>query len=96
MPEELAQGRQLLDVRNKEELQKGYFPKASHIPLSELRQRLGELDKEQEYIVSCHSGLRSYLAERILKQAGFTVKNLDGAFSLYQAVRPDELCYPQG
>lgn len=96
LPEELAHGKQLLDVRNKEELQKGYFPKASHIPLSELRQRLDELDKEQEYIVSCHSGLRSYLAERILKQAGFTVKNLDGAFSLYQAVRPDELCYPQG
>lgn len=96
LPEELAHGKQLLDVRNKEEWQNGYFPEAIHIPLSELRQRLDELDKEQEYIVSCHSGLRSYLAERILKQAGFTVKNLDGAFSLYQAVRPDELCYPRG
>ncbi|HDT7681128.1 TPA: CoA-disulfide reductase, partial [Enterococcus faecium] len=48
----------------------------------------------QEYIVSCHSGLRSYLAERILKQSGYHVKNLDGAFSLYQTVRPEELIYP--
>ncbi|MBO0461597.1 FAD-dependent oxidoreductase [Enterococcus sp. DIV1298c] len=95
LPTELAQGKQLLDVRNKEEWQKGYFPEAVHIPLSELRHRLGELDKAQEYIVSCHSGLRSYLAERILKQNGFTVKNLDGAFYLYQAIRPEELSYPQ-
>ena len=50
-----------------------------HIPLNELRERLNELDKNQAYIVSCHSGLRSYIAERILKQAGFTVQNLDGA-----------------
>ncbi|TVW22366.1 NAD(FAD)-dependent dehydrogenase, partial [Streptococcus pneumoniae] len=36
------------------------------------------MDKKQAYIVSCHSSLRSYIAEPILKQAGFTVQNLDG------------------
>ncbi|MDG3374673.1 rhodanese-like domain-containing protein, partial [Vibrio parahaemolyticus] len=63
------------------------------IPLNDLRERLGELDQGKEYIVSCHSGLRSYLAERILKQAGFKVKNLDGAFALYKMVLPEEISY---
>ncbi len=50
----------------------------------ELRERLGELDKSQDYIVSCHSGLRSYIAERILKQAVIFCSYLDGAFARYK------------
>ncbi|EMF0450219.1 FAD-dependent oxidoreductase [Enterococcus hirae] len=95
LPEALAQGKILLDVRNEGELQNGAFKDALNIPLNDLRCRLTELDHEKEYIVSCHSGLRSYLAERILKQAGFHVQNLDGAFALYHAVRPEDLIYPE-
>lgn len=95
LPEALAQGKILLDVRNEGELQNGAFKDALNIPLNDLRCRLAELDHEKEYIVSCHSGLRSYLAERILKQAGFQVQNLDGAFALYHAVRPEDLIYPK-
>lgn len=94
LPEALVNGKVLLDVRNEGELVNGAFPNATNIPLHELRCRLSELEKNHEYIVSCHSGLRSYLAERILKQAGFHVQNLDGAFALYRAVRPNELVYP--
>lgn len=93
LKEEIAEGKKLLDVRNEPELAQGAFPNATHIPLNELRDRLSELDSSQEWIVSCHSGLRSYVAERILKQHGFHVKNLDGAFALYQAVLPEELVY---
>lgn len=93
LKEELAEGKKLLDVRNESELAQGTFPNATHIPLNELRDRLSELDPTQEWIVSCHSGLRSYVAERILKQHGFHVKNLDGAFALYHAVLPEELVY---
>lgn len=95
LPEALAQGKILLDVRNEGELQNGAFKDALNIPLNDLRCRLAELDHEKEYIVSCHSGLRSYLAERILKQAGFHVQNLDGAFALYHAVLPEDLIYPE-
>ena len=95
LSEALAQGKILLDVRNEGELQNGAFKDALNIPLNDLRCRLAELDHEKEYIVSCHSGLRSYLAERILKQAGFHVQNLDGAFALYHAVRPEGLIYPE-
>ena len=54
---------------------------------------MDKLDKNQAYIVSCHSGLRSYIAERILKQAGFTVQNLDGAYSLYKMAKPEGVEY---
>ncbi|HCS30144.1 MAG TPA: CoA-disulfide reductase [Enterococcus sp.] len=93
LKEEIAEGKKLLDVRNESELAQGAFPNATHIPLNKLRDRLSELDPSQEWIVSCHSGLRSYVAERILKQHGFHVKNLDGAFALYHAVLPEELVY---
>lgn len=91
LEDELARGKVFLDVRTLNEFQQGRLKtdKTVHIPLNELRERLDELDKEAEYIVSCHSGLRSYIAERILKQAGFAVKNLDGAYALYKMVKPE-------
>ena len=88
---ELAKGAVLLDVRNPAERANGQFKNVVSIPLNELRERLEELDKSTEYIVSCHSGLRSYIAERMLKQAGISAKNLDGAFALYRMVKPEEL-----
>ncbi|KJQ62265.1 FAD-dependent oxidoreductase [Streptococcus cristatus] len=91
LEDELARGKVFLDVRTPNEFQQGRLKadKTVHIPLNELRERLDELNKEEEYIVSCHSGLRSYIAERILKQAGFAVKNLDGAYALYKMVKPE-------
>ena len=91
LEDELAIGKVFLDVRTLNEFKQGRLKtdKTVHIPLNELRERLSELDKEAEYIVSCHSGLRSYIAERILKQAGFAVKNLDGAYALYKMVKPE-------
>lgn len=88
---ELAKGKVLLDVRNPNELAKGKFKNSQNIPLDDLRERLNELDKKNEYIVSCQSGLRSYNAERILKQDGYKVKNLDGAFGLYSKVTKELL-----
>ncbi|WP_368250495.1 FAD-dependent oxidoreductase [Enterococcus sp. 2201sp1_2201st1_B8_2201SCRN_220225] len=90
--QELEMGKILLDVRNPQELTRnGQFPEAVNIPLDDLRCRLTELDPTKEYIITCHSGLRSYLGERILKQAGFKVKNLDGAFALYSTVKKEEI-----
>lgn len=93
MTDELAKGKILLDVREESELANGRFKEAINIPLNDLRCRVSELDPTKEYIISCHSGLRSYVGERILKQAGFKVENLDGAFSLYKAVRLEDVDY---
>ncbi|HFI0500666.1 TPA: FAD-dependent oxidoreductase [Streptococcus suis] len=94
LEEELAAGKILLDVRNPAELQNGQFMGFLHIPLDQLRDRIDELDPAKEYIVSCHSGLRSYIAERLLKEMGFTVKNLDGAYSLYKMALPEKIVVP--
>src|SRR5699024_600855 len=82
----------LLDVRDEDEIEaNGAMPNALNIPLNDLRRRLGELNKEKSYIVSCHSGQRSYIAERMMKQSGLNVKNLDGAFALYSMAKPENI-----
>lgn len=87
-----AEGYLLLDVRNEGELKSnGRLKGADNIPLDSLRDRMAELPKDQPIIVSCHSGLRSYAAERILKQNGYQAKNLDGAFALYSTVKPEKV-----
>lgn len=87
-----AEGYLLLDVRNEGELKSnGRLKGAVNIPLDSLRDRMAELPKDQPIIVSCHSGLRSYAAERILKQNGYQSKNLDGAFALYSTVKPEKV-----
>lgn len=88
----LGQGKQLLDLRNEQEIDKdGRIKGAINIPLNQLRDRIGTLDFKQEYIVYCRSGLRSYIGERILKQNGFEVENLDGAFDLYKTIMKEEV-----
>ena len=57
-----------------------------NIPLDELRERIGELEKEKPVYVMCQSGLRSYLACRILTQNGFDCYNFSGGYRLYEAV----------
>ena len=69
----------VLDVREEKEVKEKRIPRSQWIPLDELEKRLGELDKNKEIAVHCHSGLRSYKASLKLKHHGFTkVENLDG------------------
>jgi len=75
----------LLDVRSQLEYQLASIPGAVHIPLPELRQRLGELSKDKRWVVYCHIGQRGYIAERILAQNGFRTANLTGGMAIYEA-----------
>ncbi|MDQ9823398.1 rhodanese-like domain-containing protein, partial [Acinetobacter sp. 163] len=68
----------LVDIRTPEEYQEGNVPGFQNIPLDELRQRLGEIDKDKPVYLICQSGLRSYLACRILQQLGYTCSHLAG------------------
>ena len=61
----------ILDVREEMELMAFSIPGAKHIPLGQLRSRLGELDKEKEIVTMCAIGVRAYNAARILKNSGF-------------------------
>lgn len=69
----------ILDVRNPPEYAICQLAGSKLIPLPELPQRFGELDKNREMIVHCKSGMRSAKAVQFLRQQGFTkIKNLKG------------------
>ena len=68
----------LLDVREPFELAVEDVPSATHIPLGQLRARLGELPRDRDIHVICRSGGRAYYATRILLQNGFKARTLAG------------------
>ena len=90
----------LLDTRTPFEYMRGHAEDFINIPLDDLRERLGELDKTKKIYVMCQSGLRSYLATRILMQNGFDAYNFAGGFRLYSSIKKEEMlskqCYNCG
>ncbi len=79
-------GATMLDTRTSSEYAEGRIPGTVNIPLHELRDRLGEIDKSKPVYVNCFSGQRSYIACRILSQNGFDCYNLSGGFRFYAIV----------
>lgn len=79
----------LLDTRTTGEYSRGHADGFINLPLDELRDRLSELDPAKPVYVMCQSGLRSYLACRILTQHGFTCYNFAGGYRFYEAVTTD-------
>jgi len=88
-PGEPPVGEQLVDVRNEAEYATGALAGSKNIPLNQLRDRLGELDRTKPLMVNCGLGQRSYNAARILVQSGFDeVWNLAGGYQLHKATWP--------
>ena len=75
----------LLDTRTPLEYARGHAEGFVNIPVDGLRGRLGELDRAKPVYVMCQSGLRSYLACRILTQNGFDCYNFSGGYRFYAA-----------
>ena len=90
----------LLDVRTEEEYQRGHLDGFRNIPLDVLREHLDELDRDKPVYVNCQTGLRSYLACRLLTQYGFTCTHLSGGYGFYQVVTQErqtvQSAYPCG
>jgi NADPH-dependent 2,4-dienoyl-CoA reductase/sulfur reductase-like enzyme/peroxiredoxin family protein/TusA-related sulfurtransferase/rhodanese-related sulfurtransferase len=80
-----------LDVRETAEVEAYALPKYKHIPLGQLRKRLGELDKDSEIITFCAIGVRAYNAARILTENGFkNVKVYPAGTRFYQTIHYKE------
>ena len=79
----------LLDVRTPQEYGGGHIEGFRLIPVDELRERLGELERGKPVYVICQSGLRSYIACRILAGYGFDAYNFAGGFRYYGTVVSD-------
>jgi len=80
----------LLDTRTPAEYNRGHAEGFINIPVDELRERIDELDPGKSVYVMCQSGLRSYIATRILIGYGFDAYNFAGGFRFYDAVRNDK------
>ena len=79
----------LLDARTAGEYRRGHIDGFVNIPVDELRERLGEIEAGKPVYVICQSGLRSYIACRILAGNGFDCYNFSGGFRFYDAVMHD-------
>ena len=79
----------LLDARTPQEYQRGHIDGFVNIPVDELRERLGEIEAGKPVYVICQSGLRSYIATRILAGYGYDCYNFAGGFRFYDTVKND-------
>lgn len=79
----------LLDVRTIWEYNNGHIEGFQNIPVDELRNHLDKLEKSKPVYVICQSGLRSYIAARILEGNGYKAYNFSGGFRFYEAVMGD-------
>ena len=76
----------LLDARTPGEYSRGHADGYVNIPVDDLRDRLEEIDREKPVYVMCQSGLRSYIACRILSQHGYDCYNFSGGYRFYAGV----------
>ncbi len=79
----------LLDTRTVGEYRRGHIEGFLNIPVDELRERIHEIEPGKPVYVICQSGLRSYIAVRILEGNGFEAYNFSGGFRFYDAVMND-------
>jgi rhodanese-related sulfurtransferase len=84
-----AEGAVLLDVRTAVEVAQGDVEGALHIPVDELRDRFDEIPRDARVYVYCAVGIRGYIGERILKQAGYDAYNVSGGYKTLRTARPD-------
>ncbi len=85
----------LLDTRTAQEYSSGHVEGFKNIPVDELRERLEEIDKGKTVYVICQSGLRSYIASRILAGSGYEAYNFAGGFRFYDVVTNDRCMIEQ-
>lgn len=84
--EALEGGGYIIDTRTDAEYVYGHIDGAIHIPVDSLRAHIDEIPRDKPVYVYCHSGLRSYIACRILSQNGIECFNISGGYGFYQTV----------
>lgn len=72
----IEEGAQLVDVRAQHEWDRGRIAGATHLPLDELAQRAGEIDRERPVVFYCRGGNRSTMAATALAEAGYDAAKL--------------------
>jgi len=87
----VAEGAQLVDVRADHEWEMGRIEGAQHLPLAELNERVGEIDKDRPVVFYCRGGNRSTMATEALAAEGYeTAKLSEGIVGWAEAGLPME------
>ena len=68
----------LLDVREPWEMSRAQLGESTAIPMRELEDRIGAIDRARELIVYCHHGTRSRMVSEWLRSLGYRARNLSG------------------
>ena len=85
----IEDGAQLVDVRAEHEWEMGRIEGATHLPLAELAERTGEIDKDRPVVLYCRGGNRSTMAADALADAGYdAVKLSEGIVGWSEAGLP--------
>ena len=79
----------MLDARTPAEYACGHIEGFMNIPVDQLREHLEDIPPERPVYVICQSGLRSYIACRILAQNGYDCYNFSGGYRFYETVKLD-------
>ena len=79
----------VVDVREPWEFQMGHLADAMNLPLSQLGNRIDELNPEHDHVLYCHHGVRSLRATMALSQRGFRARSLHGGIDRWsEAIDP--------
>lgn len=77
----VEKGAFIVDVREEDEFAEGHIVNAVNIPLSQLRDRMDEIPKDQPVYLHCRSSQRSYNALLALQGNGYeNVFNISGSY----------------
>ncbi len=74
----------LVDVREDSERARGFAPGSRHLPLGQLKQRLGELPTDRPVAFICQSGRRSAMAATAARRAGLDAHNVAGGMAAWE------------
>jgi rhodanese-related sulfurtransferase len=74
----------LVDVREPRERARGHVAGSLHVPLGQLKGRLGELPSDRPLAFVCQSGRRSAMAATAARRAGLDARNVDGGMSNWE------------
>ena len=80
----------ILDTRSVKEYERGHMENSVNIPVDEIRKRINEIPKNKKIYAICQSGLRSYVATRILMGHGYDAYNFSGGYRYYNTVKDEK------
>ena len=84
LPELMAAGWTLVDVRTTAEHERGAIPGSVNVPLDALRSDLAGLGSGP-FVIYCQVGQRGHTAVSLLHELGVPARNLDGGYLTWRA-----------